>query len=445
MRADGGTEVLVSGPDFVSDPRLAPDGVTLSWLQWDHPNMPWDAAQLVVRAADGTEHVLAGGPGESVVQPVWGGTSSLWFFSDRTDFWSLYRKRPHEERRARRGRRRRHRRPAVGVRAEPVRAPRRRPGRVRLRPRRRRSARRPRAPTAACASSTCRSAPSGASPRRGRRSSAWRAARRASPWSCGWMSTAASRRSSARRATSAWTRPGSPGRSTYLPDRRAHRDRRRHALVYPPTNPESGRRRRAAAPDGAWSTAVPRPRPARCQPRRAVLDARGFAVADVDYRGSPATAARYRDALQGRWGSSTSTTSSPRPLLADAGRVDPARWRSAAAARAATPRWPRSRRDVFAAGASHYGVADLGDARPRRTSSSRATSRTGRPVSGGRGRLARALADQPRRALRHPAVRVPGRRGQVVPPEPGGDIVEALRGGRARRVPALRRRAARFP
>ena len=61
--AADGSEVLVSGPDFVSDPRLAPDGVTLSWLQWDHPNMPWDAAQLVVRAADGTEHVLAGGPG----------------------------------------------------------------------------------------------------------------------------------------------------------------------------------------------------------------------------------------------------------------------------------------------------------------------------------------------------------------------------------------------
>jgi len=91
-----GSEVLVSGPDFVSDARLAPDGVSLSWLQWDHPDMPWDAAQLVVRAQDGTDHVLAGGPGESVVQPVWGEDLALWWFSDRTDFWSLYRKRPHE-------------------------------------------------------------------------------------------------------------------------------------------------------------------------------------------------------------------------------------------------------------------------------------------------------------------------------------------------------------
>ena len=87
--------MLVSGPDFVSDPRTAPDGVTLSWLQWDHPDMPWDAAQLVVRAADGSDHVLAGGAGESVVQPVWGEDLALWWLSDRTDVWSLYRRRPH--------------------------------------------------------------------------------------------------------------------------------------------------------------------------------------------------------------------------------------------------------------------------------------------------------------------------------------------------------------
>src|SRR4051794_3639426 len=89
---DGTTEVLVTGPDFVSDPRPGPAG-ELAWLQWNHPNMPWDAAQLVVRAADGTETFVAGGDGESVVQPTWAPDGTLWFLCDRTDVWSLYRRR----------------------------------------------------------------------------------------------------------------------------------------------------------------------------------------------------------------------------------------------------------------------------------------------------------------------------------------------------------------
>ena len=74
---------------------------------------------------------------------------SLWFLADRTDVWALYRWRPRRGAagaRARRGQR--HRRPAVGVRAEPVRAAGRRPGGRGLRPGRRRPARRPRPPAA---------------------------------------------------------------------------------------------------------------------------------------------------------------------------------------------------------------------------------------------------------------------------------------------------------
>ena len=88
-------QVLVTGPDFVAAPRLSPRGDTLAWLQWDHPAMPWDAAQLVVRdLATGEETVVAGGPGESVAEPRWQPDGSLWFLSDRTDWWNLYRWRP---------------------------------------------------------------------------------------------------------------------------------------------------------------------------------------------------------------------------------------------------------------------------------------------------------------------------------------------------------------
>ncbi len=87
--------VLVGGPDFVAAPRLSPDGTTLAWLQWNHPHMPFDAAQLVVRdLVTGEDTVVAGGPGESVTEPRFRPDGSLWFLSDRTDWWNLYRWEP---------------------------------------------------------------------------------------------------------------------------------------------------------------------------------------------------------------------------------------------------------------------------------------------------------------------------------------------------------------
>ncbi|HET6953300.1 MAG TPA: S9 family peptidase [Acidimicrobiales bacterium] len=100
--------VLVTGPDFVSDPRFSPDGARLAWLQWSHPDMPWDGTELCVadlRATSvgpglahvdvvaGRPHAAAGGhgDGESVVQPRWAADGSLWFASDRTGWWNLHR------------------------------------------------------------------------------------------------------------------------------------------------------------------------------------------------------------------------------------------------------------------------------------------------------------------------------------------------------------------
>ncbi|MDQ2648036.1 MAG: prolyl oligopeptidase family serine peptidase [Actinomycetota bacterium] len=84
-------EVVVEGPDFVADPRWRPDGDAFCWLEWDHPNMPWDATRLVVEEG-GRRTVVAGGDGGvSVVQPTWADDGSLWFSADHTGFWSLYR------------------------------------------------------------------------------------------------------------------------------------------------------------------------------------------------------------------------------------------------------------------------------------------------------------------------------------------------------------------
>jgi dipeptidyl aminopeptidase/acylaminoacyl peptidase len=88
--------VLVRGSDFLAAPRRAPDGSRLAWLEWDHPDMPWDACRLRVAAflPDGTLDeavLLGGGPDESIAQPEWSADGIIYFVSDRTGWWNLYR------------------------------------------------------------------------------------------------------------------------------------------------------------------------------------------------------------------------------------------------------------------------------------------------------------------------------------------------------------------
>lgn len=85
-------EVLVSGPDFVLAPRWSQDGDRLCWVEWDHPNMPWDGTRLMVRdLGTGAELLVAGGLRESVSEPVWNSDGTLTFVSDRSGWWNLYR------------------------------------------------------------------------------------------------------------------------------------------------------------------------------------------------------------------------------------------------------------------------------------------------------------------------------------------------------------------
>lgn len=88
--------VLVSGNDFYSSPRLSPDGTRLAWLAWDHPNLPWDGTELWVAEvqADGSlgpGELVAGGSDESIFQPEWSPNGVLYFVSDKTGWWNLYR------------------------------------------------------------------------------------------------------------------------------------------------------------------------------------------------------------------------------------------------------------------------------------------------------------------------------------------------------------------
>jgi dipeptidyl aminopeptidase/acylaminoacyl peptidase len=88
--------VLVEGPDFLAAPRLSPDGSTLAWIEWDHPDMPWDSTRLRVAPVredgfPGLAELAAGGPDESIVQPEWSPDGVLHLVSDRSGWWNLYR------------------------------------------------------------------------------------------------------------------------------------------------------------------------------------------------------------------------------------------------------------------------------------------------------------------------------------------------------------------
>jgi dipeptidyl aminopeptidase/acylaminoacyl peptidase len=92
----GEAQVLVSGNDFYSSPRISPDGSRLAWLAWNHPNMPWDGCELWVGEIDvqgniTNQKVVAGSERESIFQPEWSPDGTLYFVSDVSGWWNLYR------------------------------------------------------------------------------------------------------------------------------------------------------------------------------------------------------------------------------------------------------------------------------------------------------------------------------------------------------------------
>ncbi len=87
---------LASGHDFFSSPAPNPEGNQLAWITWNHPHMPWDATSLWL--ADITEdgdlirvRQVAGGQDISIQQPRFAPDGALWFISDEGGWWNLYR------------------------------------------------------------------------------------------------------------------------------------------------------------------------------------------------------------------------------------------------------------------------------------------------------------------------------------------------------------------
>jgi len=88
---------LQSGADFYAYPRISPDQTTLCWIQWQHPNMPWDCTQLwqATINSDGSlsNKILVAGEAdnEAIFQPQWSPDNQLYFVSDKNNWWNIYR------------------------------------------------------------------------------------------------------------------------------------------------------------------------------------------------------------------------------------------------------------------------------------------------------------------------------------------------------------------
>lgn len=99
----GFMRTLCRGHDFFSDPKVSLDGSRMCWLTWDRPLMPWDGTSLWMADLDtagspGEPVLVAGGPDESVQTPCWAPDGSLVLISDRSGWWNVYRHRDGQTR-----------------------------------------------------------------------------------------------------------------------------------------------------------------------------------------------------------------------------------------------------------------------------------------------------------------------------------------------------------
>ena len=88
--------VVAGGCDFYAHPTVSPQGQRVAWICWNHPSMPWDATELYVAELSDTGQIsghrrVGTLPEESVLEPQFDGQGILHFASDRSGWWNIYR------------------------------------------------------------------------------------------------------------------------------------------------------------------------------------------------------------------------------------------------------------------------------------------------------------------------------------------------------------------
>jgi dipeptidyl aminopeptidase/acylaminoacyl peptidase len=94
--ATGAVTVLAEGADFYAAPRISPDGSTLAWLEWHHPNLPWDGTELFQAQfeADGSlgpRLLVAGSRQDWISQPRWSPDGILYFAAEPHGWMNIFR------------------------------------------------------------------------------------------------------------------------------------------------------------------------------------------------------------------------------------------------------------------------------------------------------------------------------------------------------------------
>ncbi len=361
--AGGAPRPLAEGHDFFSTPRFSPDGTRIAWLSWDHPDMPWDATTLWVapfgERGAGPPRAVAGGGGESVFQPGWSPGGVLTFVSDRSGWWNLYQLRegggvPLCPREAEFGL------PqwVFGMRTwdfvdEDVmlctvgRQGARRLARLTLSDGALHELGLPYGEVDGLRVAQGRAVFVGASP--------------TSPPAICLLDLASGRVSELRRSSELALAPGDVSHAEAI-DFPSEGGRRAHAFLYRPANARvqapPGERPPLLVKSHGGPTAAASP---SLKPAVQYWTSRGFAVVDVDYAGSTGYGRAYRDALRGAWGVADVDDCVHAALhLAAQGLVDRDRLAiTGGSAGGFTTLCALTFRDVFAAGASHYGIGDL--------------------------------------------------------------------------------------
>ena len=412
------------------------------------PSYGWPT--LVPMACRPQPRMVAGGAGESVLQPEWSPDGMLHFISDRSGWWNLYcaaRRRCRSAVPARGG----FRAAAMGVRHVQLRIRRARShhlhaiGRTALPAWRSSTWRRGR-----WLRSICRT-PTMATCMRAQGEAVFRAASPTEAASIVRLDLATGTDEGAAAFVADRSR-SSPAISA-MPEHitfPTEGGKTAHAFYYPPTNPdfaaESGTRAPLLVKCHGGPTAFS---PGVLDLRTQYWTSRGIAVLDVNYGGSTGYGRAYRDRLHGQWGvvDVDDCINAARYLVQQRQRRCGSHRHHRRQRRRLHHADGARLRNAFAGGASHYGVSDV-DALARDTHKfeSRYLDWLIGRYRGNERSVSRAFAAAPRRQPRRAGDLLPGRRGQGRAAQPDrGDGGGAAPQGRSGRLPAVQRRAARIP